>query len=290
MDDRTSLDFLGAEVVYRGIGGEGTDLAYFVGRGDRIASGETFVDRFGTLPFATKYQGYFYFPQLNYRGLHTIRGTGLRFSSPFGTERHLSSLYLYQDEHTSLDPGTYSADYRALFHLDKIQFEYFAGGTFPKSDYGLYRTGILFFYRPSERGDFFAQVGIPWWEPMEQITIEHFYFLFEPRIRFDPLSVILTLFWHPRYYEMAETGDFGDADIHFNFLFGNPNEDTVTGGLETTLQLDTNDINQDFGVITSPYLQAAVGGVVWNFTVNVNLVPYELETLVEGVIGIKAEF
>ena len=290
LDNRTSLDFLGAEIVYRDIGGEGTDLTYFIGRNDRIASGEDFIDRFGTLPFTTKYQGYFYFPVQNYRGIHRVRGTGLRFTSPFGTERHLSAFYLYQDDHEDLDPGTYSTDYRALFHFDQLQFEYFAGSTFPKADYGVYRTGFLLYYNPSDRGDFFAQVGVPYWESMDQLTIEHFYFLFEPRIHFDPLSIILTLFWHPKYYAMAETGDFGDADIHFNFLFGNPLENQVTGGLETTLQINTDDINKDFGVVTSPYLQANAGGVVWNFAVNVTLLPYDLETLVEGVVGIKAEF
>jgi hypothetical protein len=288
--NRTTLDFLGAEVVYRGIGSEGTNLTYFVGENDRIASGEDFVEHFGTLPFETKYKGYFYFPEQDYRGLHRVDGTGLKVDTDLGSSWHRSSLYLYQDAHTGMDPGTYSSDYRAQFHSDKINFEYFAGATFPRDEYGLYRTGMLFHYQPSERGEFFAQVGIPWWEPLNRLTIEHFYFLFEPRVHFYPLSIILTLFWHPEYYQMQQTDDLGTTDIHVNFLFGKPNEDPVTGGLETTLQLNTEQINKDYEFITTPYLQAATGGVIWNFSVNFTLLPYAHDTLVEGVVGIKAEF
>ena len=81
----TTLDFLGAEVVYRDIAGEGSDLTYFLGTYDRFADGDDFIDQFGAVPFGTDYQGYFYFPELNYRGLHRVQGTGLEFSTPFGT-------------------------------------------------------------------------------------------------------------------------------------------------------------------------------------------------------------
>ena len=289
-DHRTSLDFLGAEVIYRGIGAEGTNLTYFVGENDRIASGEDFIDHFGTRPFETKYKGYFYFPEQNYRGLHRVEGTGLKVDTDFKSSRHRSSLYLYQISHPGMGPGTYSSDYRAQFHSEQINFEYFAGATFPRADYGLYRTGMLFYYQPSERGEFFAQVGIPWWEPLNMLTIEHFYFLFEPRVHFYPLSITLTLFWHPEYYRLRETDDVGTTDVRINFLLGKPNENPVTGGLETTLQLNTEQINKDYELITTPYLQAATGGAIWNFSVNFKLLPYEHETLVEGVVGIKAEF
>ncbi|MFO7849446.1 MAG: hypothetical protein R6V67_05770 [Spirochaetia bacterium] len=290
LDNRTSLDFLGAQATYRDLGGEGTELSYFVGLADRLASGEDFPEHFGTLPFTTAYQGYYYFPRHAYRGLHRIRGTGLRFSTGFGKENHRSSFYLYQDGNPHLDPGTYSGDYRGQFSSESLQLEYFAGVTFPKGDYGIYRTGMLLYYSPSERGDFFAQVGIPWWEPMNRLNIEDFYFLFEPRIHFDPLSVILTLFWRPEYYSMAETGDSGDADINVNFLLGDPMENQVTGGIETNLKMDTKNISQDLSLSTSPYVRALAGGVIWNFSVNFNLYPFEPSNLAEGVIGIKAEF
>ncbi|MFP4490271.1 MAG: hypothetical protein ACLFNZ_02245 [Spirochaetaceae bacterium] len=290
LDKQTSLDFLGAQVTYRDLGGENTELSYFVGLADRLVSGEDFPEHFGTLPFSTAYQGYYYFPQNAYRGLHRIKGTGLRVSTGFGSEQHRSSFYFYQDGNSNLDPGTYSGDYRGQFSFEDLQLEYFAGTTFPEGDYGLYRTGVLLYYSPSERGDFFAQVGIPRWQPLERLTIEHFYFLFEPRVHFDPLSVILTLFWRPEYYSMAQTGDSGKADINANFRVGDPFEDRITGGVETNLKMDTENISQDMQLSASPYVKALAGGVIWNFSLHFNILPYDLSSLVEGSIGIKAEF
>lgn len=289
LDNQTTLEFQGAEITYRNLFESNTDMTYFVGRAARLASAEIFPDLFGSLPIATKYQGYLYFPDREYRGIHTVNGTGIGLSSSFGTEWNRSTLYFYQDSY--LGEGYYSADAQFLANFEKIKMELFAGGSFPQGDYGLYRAGLLFYYRPAERGEFFTQIGVPYYKPLEEFNINNLYFLFEPRIHFNFVSVILTLFWHPGYYLMETTGEEGSTDIHFNLQFGNPLANPISGGIETNFNLNSQTgSTQDFNITTTPYLSAVTSGVVWNFMVNVNLLPFDLENMVEGVVGVKAEF
>jgi hypothetical protein len=288
LGNNTYLEFQGAQIVYRDLL-PGTDLTYFTGRNDRFASGELFPDYFGSTPLASRFQGFLYFPENAYRGIHTVNGTGVELSSSFGTEWSRSALYLYQDGY--LGSGIYSTDLSYAMDVGELKLESFLGGTFPVQSYGAYRAGMLFYYRPSERGEFFAQVGVPYWTPPDLFRIDNIYFLFEPRVHFDPVSIILTLFWHPAYYLMQSTGELGSADIHLNFLIGDPTENPITGGIETNFTIDTTtSFAQDFGIVTTPYLSAVTSGVVWNFMLNVQLVPYSLSTMFEGIIGVKAEF
>ncbi|MFW6360581.1 MAG: hypothetical protein ACOC2R_02420 [Spirochaetota bacterium] len=290
LDNQTTLQFQGARITYRNLFETPTDLTYFVGRNDRLGSADVFPSVFGSIPIATKYQGYLYFPQNEYRGIHTVNGTGIELSSTFGTEWNRSSLYLYQDGY--LGEGTYSADARFLANFEKLKMELFGGATFPQADYGLYRAGVLFYYRPAEKGEFFSQIGIPYFAPMDTLNINDFYFLFEPRVHFEHVSVILTLFWHPSMYLMQSTGDEGSADVHFNLMFGNPLENPISGGLETNFTLETAaSSSQDFEIKVTPYLSAITSGVIWNFMINVRALPYSFdEEMFEGVIGVKAEF
>ncbi|HDQ14919.1 MAG TPA: hypothetical protein ENN41_08925 [Sediminispirochaeta sp.] len=289
LDKQTNLEFRGADIIYRGVFGSDVDLSYFIGHKQRLVSAETFPDVFGSRPISTKYQGYLYFPKLEYRGIHSVRGTGLEFSSDFGDENIRGNLYLYQD--SLLPEGNYSTDVQFMLSQEQLKIELFAGASFPQGEYGLYRGGFLFYYRPAERGEFFAQIGLPYYRPFEQLTIDDFYFLFEPRVHFDYVSIITTLFWHPERYLMQETGDAGSADIHFNLLFGDQEKNPITGGFETNFNLETSDTGiQDFSITTSPYLSAVTSGVIWNFMVNVTLLPYSLEDMFEGIIGVKAVF
>ena len=289
MDKQTTLQFQGAMISYRNMFDSYTDLTYFVGRNERLASAEFFPKYFGSRPITTKYQGYLYFPENEYRGIHTVNGTGIQLSSSFGSDLSRTNLYFYQDSY--LGEGTYSADLQFLVNYDNLKLELFAGGSFPESDYGLYRAGMMFYFSSGDRGEFFSQVGVPYYKPFDEFNINTLYFLFEPRIHFDLVSVILTLFWHPGYYLMDATGEEGSADIHFNLQFGDPLESPLSGGLETNFTLVTETSSgQEFEITTTPYLSVVTSGVVWNFMVNLTLVPYTLEELVEGVIGIKAEF
>jgi len=289
LDSQTTLEFQGARITYRNMFDSYTDLSYFVGRNERLASAEFFPEYFGSRPITTKYQGYLYFPENEYRGIHTINGTGIQLSSSFGSDQSRTNLFLYQDSY--LGEGNYSADIQFLANYDNLKLELFAGGSFPEGDYGLYRAGLMFYFSSGERGEFFSQVGVPYYKPLEEFNINNFYFLFEPRIHFDLVSVIMTLFWHPGYYLMETTGEEGSADIHFNLQFGDPLKSPLSGGLETNFTLVTETSSgQEFEITTTPYLSVVTSGVVWNFMVNLTVVPYELEEFVEGVIGIKAEF
>jgi len=288
-ENQTNLQFQGAQIVYRNMFGSFTDFSYFIGRNDRLASAEIFPSYFGSKPIATKYQGYLYFPEQEYRGIHTINGTGLQLSSSFGSDSTRTNISFYQDSY--LGEGNYSGDIQFLANYEKLKLELFAGGSFPEGDYGLYRSGLMFYYSSGDRGEFFSQVGVPYFKPFEDFNINSFYFLFEPRIHFDIVSVILTLFWHPEYYLMETTGEEGSADIHFNLLFGDPLKSPLSGGLETNFTLKTDPgSSQDFEITAAPYLSVVTSGVVWNLMVNFTLLPYSVEDLVEGVIGIKAEF
>ncbi len=290
IDNQTTLQFEGARITYRELFNTPTDLTYFIGKNDRLASAEAFPKVFGSIPIATKYQGYLYFPNNEYRGIHTVNGTGIEVSSTFGTDWSRSFFYLYQDGY--LGEGHYSADARYLANIDKLKLEFFGGASFPRDSYGLYRAGMLFYYRPAERGEFFTQIGIPYYEPFDTLNINDFYFLFEPRIHFEYVNVILTLFWHPSMYLMQESGDEGSADVHFNLMFGDTMTSPISGGLETNFTLETeSSSSQDFEIKVTPYLNAITSGVMWNFMVNVKLLPYSLdEDMIEGVIGVKAEF
>lgn len=290
VENQTTLQFQGAQISYRELFGTATDFTYFVGRSDRLASAEVFPTEFGSVPIATRYQGYLYFPQNEYRGIHSVNGTGIELSSSFGTQWNRSSVYLYQD--SSLGEGNYSADARFLANFEKLKLELFGGASFPQKSYGLYRGGVLFHYSPAERGEFFSQIGLPYYDPAESLNINDFYFLFEPRVHFEYASVILTLFWHPAMYNMQPTGDDGSADINFNLQFGNPQKSPLSGGVETNFTLETEASSaQDFKLKVTPYLSAITSGVMWNFMINVNLLPYSLdEDMVEGIIGVKAEF
>ncbi|MCK5201372.1 MAG: hypothetical protein KAR21_23620, partial [Spirochaetales bacterium] len=120
--------------------------------------------------------------------------------------------------------------------------------------------------------------------------IDRLFFLFEPRIKLNPVTIILTLFWHPGYYLQEETPDLGSSDVHINFMIGNPEISTFSGGLEGSVTFDSSASSDQFGVVVSPYISAITSGVIWNIMLNTNLFPYSLNDMFEGVISVKAEF
>ena len=168
--------------------------------------------------------------------------------------------------------------------------EAFLGASFPASSYGLYRGGFLFYYSPGTTGEFLAQVGVPQWNPAEEFTIDRLFFLFEPRIKLNPVTIILTLFWHPGYYLQEVTPDLGSSDVHINFMIGDPEISTFSGGLEGSVTYNSSAISDRFGVVVSPYISAITSGVIWNIMLNTNLFPFSVNDMFEGVISVKAEF
>lgn len=266
------------------------NLQYFTGETDVLASGDEFVKSFGTAPFASHVRGYSYFPTGTvYDGLHTINGTGIKFYAPKLGENLQLAWYLYQD--TVLGKGSFSTDFRSLLNFDDLKIETFLGSSFPVSSYGLYRGGILFFYSTGLGGEFLTQIGVPRWNPAEAaaLTIDMFYFLFEPRIRFDLFAIILTVFWHPEYYKNAKTNELGTIDFNANFAFGDLRKTTTLGGIEGNVNLSSG-AGRQMNVRASPYISINTSGIIWDFKINFNVFPYALEHLFEAFVGMKTEF
>jgi hypothetical protein len=280
------LTFKLAKVVIRDIFGLPVDFAYFSGENATFASGDAFPQRFGATPFATDFRGYRYFPEgIRYDGIHTVDGTGGEIST-MPTDWLFAALYAYQDAY--IGAGYYSGDLRGMLSFPRVKLEAFVGGTYPSATYGVYRGGLLFYYDTGSGGEFLTQIGIPRWDPMTAFGIDLFYFLFEPRVHVDPLTIFVTLFWHPEYYLQQATNELGSVDINVKFLFGDRTVHTATGGVETTFAVRTTQAEQ-FSAKVSPFVSIVTAGVLWDIKVNVNLFPFDLNNIAEGIIGIRAE-
>jgi hypothetical protein len=286
-----NLAFRGAYVIMRNLFGIPLDLTYFTGENDVFGTGAIFPTYFGAKPIASRFSGYLYFPeesQVRYEGIHTVSGTGLKIASGFGSNVNLTSLYLYQDSY--LGTGTYSLDMLTAFNTEFFKMEGFLGASYPVSVYGYYRAGLLLFYDTGQGGEFLTQIGIPRWDPQtDPFAIDLFYFLFEPRVRFDFFSIILTLFWHPEYYLQTETNELGSADINSNFQFGNPDTSITSGGIEAKLSLSTTAAEQ-FRAVIAPYFSTITSGVIWDIKVNTQVFPWDVAEMFEMFVGVRAEF
>ena len=270
------------------------DVGYFMGEGDILCEGATFTSLFGTWNFATAYTGYSYFSIDNlYEGITRINGTGIKISSDLGTESLRVQGYTYQDN--SLEKGEYTSVIRGLFDTEYLKTEVFISASYPQSTAGTYGAGLMFYYQPSDVGEFFTQIGIPRWDPgNDSFDVDLFYFLFEPRLKFGLLSVNMTYLLRPAVYLNQLTGEEGNMDLNINFLLGRPEVTPISGGLESTMKLNTNagdDPDSNFFNLTvSPYFGAITAGVVWDFKFKVNIVRNESTPMFEGFVGVKAEF
>ena len=266
------------------------DFTYFVGEGDLICEGSSFTRLFGTWNFSTNYAGYLYFPNsILFEGISKVDGTGLSFSSDFGKENIKAYLYTYQDN--SLGLGYYSSIGRFLFNMDILKLECFLKGSYPYGNSGLYSGGLMFYLKPAEAGEFFAQIGVPEWDPEgEPFGIDNFYFLFEPRLNLGMVSVVMTYFLHPGYYLYQTTNEEGNMDLNLNFMIGKPEVTPISGGLETTFKMASGTNENFFNLSVSPYFGAMTSGVVWDCKLKINIIHDDSSPMFEGFIGIKAEF
>jgi len=285
-----SLDFHAAEVSINDLFELPFSISYYTGIIDDFCTGDIFHTYFGTGLIEPNLSGYMAFGTgVNYDGLHSVAGTGISVSSNFGTEWNYTRAYLYQDAH--LGSGFFSADLRSAFNLGDLKLEGFAGASFPVSTAGIYRGGFLLYYKASETGSFLAQIGIPRWDPaVDTFGINLFYFLFEPRLNFGIFGINLTFFWHPAYYLNIATNEAGSIDLLVDFEIGDIEEFPVTGGLSTRLSYNAVLTTDQFETIIAPYLGVVTSGVLWDFKLNVNILPFDLATMFEGYIGIRAEF
>ena len=256
--------------------GTPVDLAAFVGHLDTFGTGSDFSARFGASDFATKYRGYMYYPDgiggdasRRYDGLHEVYGTGVRVSLP--GESVLPFFYFYQD--SWLGAGYWSADARVLLDADRVKLEAFAGASFPVSAAGTYRGGFLFYYDTGAVGEFFAQIGVPRWDPTQAFGMDMLYFMFEPRVRFGAGMLTLSLFFHPAWYLQSETGESGAMELRTDLSFGELREGQQRGGVEVELSYDPNLGVDALTLNAAPYLQLIRNGVRWDMRLALRAFP-----------------
>jgi hypothetical protein len=286
----TYLAFVAAEVSINEMFELPFSFSYYTGSIDNFCSGNIFHTYFGTRIIKPDSSGFLAFGDgINYDGLHSVAGTGIALSSDFGTEWNLTKAYIYQDAY--LGTGYYSADIRSAYNLGDLKLESFIGASFPVSTAGIYRGGLLLSYKASETGNFFAQIGIPRWDPVsEPLEINLFYFLFEPQLNFGLFGINLSFFWHPSYYHNTATNEEGSIDLLVDFGVGDMEVFPVTGGLSAKLNYNAASAASQFETIVSPYLSMVASGVLWDFKVDVKVLPLDAATMFEGYIGVRAEF
>jgi hypothetical protein len=292
------LDFLSASMTIRDIFGAPLNISYFIGQNDLFCSGAGF-EQFGAGPIMTRYRGFLYFPSTDltlspiYDGIYRVQGTGAKIelvpsSSAFGID-----MYLYEDTHnppfTTL--GSYSGDLRFLLNFQALKLEAFVGGTYaPSTLYGLYRAGLLF-YAADRNVEFLAQIGIPRWDPGVDATlsVNLFYHLVEPRLHLGLFSIVPTFFWHPGYYMQASyPSELGTFDVNLNMYVGDEAKTAFQGGAETNFHFQSS--SGVFTVKASPWVGFSTPGVLWTLKVNVKLWPFNVNDMLDGFVGVRAEF
>jgi hypothetical protein len=304
-DPDSGLFFKTAKITVRELFSLPLDLTYFIGYNDTFGSGEDYSYRFGTPPAATRYRGYLHFPDsVEYDGLHQIKGTGLQLEHAGPKERAFLSLYAYQDSLVDADDdpltplvfetGYYSADTRALLRFQDVILEAFAGGTFPApGSADFYCRGGLLFYAFNKDVEFLTQLGVPRWSPLhEQLDIDFFYLLVEPRVHAGPISIIPTFFWRPAYYLQQATLE-KSFDMNLDLRLGRMESSKVLGGLESnvvyTIEENGTEVNELRAKVT-PYVQFLTAGAVWEVRVDAKVWPFALDDLIECFLTVKAEF
>ncbi len=146
------------------------------------------------------------------------------------------------------------------------------------------------YYDTGSGGQFFTEIGIPRWDPVNQaLNLDLFYLLFEPRLDFGSFAIIPTLFWHPAYYEDQPTNQVSTSNVNVLFRFGNPNVDPTTGGFETELDYSTVGSSQ-ISTYVSPYLRVVASGIIWRMKVNLKVFPFSTSDLVEAFFGVQTQF
>ncbi len=265
-------------------------MTYFTGILDPVVSGRDFPRIFGARPIASSILGYLYYPgDINYEGIHQPSGTGFRLSTENINSWFYGSAALYQDGY--LGPGKYSAEIRSMINLPNFKMEAYLGASFPVSSAGLYRMGLLLFYSSNKGGEFLTQIGIPRWDPGVDtgFNINHFFFLFEPRVKLGNLTIYLTLFWHPEYYLLSATGEAGAMDINTKFMFGNVFEKGMSGGIENMIRINPYS-SQQLEISLAPFYSIITNGVIFDFKLKSRVFPFSVDGLVQGYIGIRTEF
>jgi hypothetical protein len=307
-NNQATLSIRYVEATVRELFGKPLELSFFIGHYDGLGSGDDFQELFGTVPIGTDVRGFFYYPDglggdptLRFNGaIHSILGTGMVLRGTIH-EKVIPSLYIYQDlsfqnEQTgSYDPGHYSGDFRLLANSEYAKFEGFMGITYINEENPVLRGGVLGYFTSGPFG-LLIQAGLPYWQAGEEIDIDNFYFLLEPRFRFDKMGVNFTFFYHPIYYMNRlitdENGveESGISDLTLKVFYGDINRSSFETGLETTLGLRIHD-GEDITLWLSPFFRTVTSGLIWDFKVRFNPLYFkEGGDFAEAFIGIRTAY
>ncbi|MFP4483233.1 MAG: hypothetical protein ACLFO1_00110 [Spirochaetaceae bacterium] len=289
-----TLIFQSASITIRELFDSPLNMSYFTGRTDRFGTSDGFIALFGTDDFGTHFAGYNTFPDgVAYEGFYQIEGTGISLHTNPLAKAYVISAHTYQDPR--LGTGKFSSDLRFMANSDFLKAGLFVGASYPMAAYGIYRAGLLTYFQTSGRGDvqgqFFTQLALPRFDPANaaDISLEDFYFLFEPRLRFEAFSLLLTLFWHPDYYLQSATNEGGALDANIRAILGNPTTSQIRGGLDTRMTYNPG-ADQQLAVRVVPFLRVAASGILWDFAVRARVYPFSLQESFDGLIGITTEF
>jgi hypothetical protein len=295
-----SLSFLSASMTIRDVLNLPVNVSYFIGANDVLCSGDGFT-QFGVAPIMTAYRGFMAFPTgPMYDGIYQVWGTGMHLQYVPQVETASIDLYVYEDTHPPYPGGAtplivsavnWSADIRFLLNLSGAKLEAFAGATLTptESQYGLYRGGLLF-YAADRNVEFLAQIGIPLWDPAtDPLSVDLFYLLVEPRLHLGIVSIVPTFFWHPRGYMQAiNPTEVGSFDVNLNIFAGDVTRSALQGGIESNITFRSS--AGQVGARVSPWLGFSTQGIIWTLKVTANLIPFNLATVFEGFVGVRAQF
>jgi hypothetical protein len=289
LDERLSLS--SASVIVRDLFGAPIDLTYFIGEYDRFVNGDVFPDRFGTDPVGSFYRGLLYFPDsVSYDGTHLADGTGIAIALRGLTDWFYLDGAVYQDAY--LGRGYYSTDMRAAVNFQAFKAEAYVGASFPQTPLGTYRAGLLLYYAPIPATHFLAEVGVPRFAPGsgEVFSLEDVLIRFEPRVYVGIVSLAVSILWHPEFYLNQPTGEGGESDMVVRLVAGNINENVISGGVEGAAHLPSGFATENLEVVAAPFVTIASSGVLWDFKVNFNVLPFSVSDLFEAYIGVRTEF
>jgi hypothetical protein len=302
MKNQGTLGFRVAKATARDLFNKSLELSYFIGEADNFCNGDEFSSRFGVNPIGSEFRGFFYFPNgiggditRQYNGIHGVRGTGLSLAITAG-ESFVPMLYLYQDfSYSRLVNGNlvgnrYSGDLRFLVNRESVKLEAFGGVSLNGGLDTNIRGGLMAHFSSRRTVEFLLQGGIPGWEMGEDVSIDNFYFLMEPRLIFETFGFYVTFFYHPlEYIHIKTPEERGKADINVKFLSGNSSTG-FSWGLETTMGLKIDGM-EDFSVWVSPFAGFMASGLRWDAKLRLNALEWETPPeMFELFIGVRTAF
>ena len=292
LNNAGSFEFGTAKAVIRDLFNLPLDMTYFVGRGDAFCTGDEFNANVGT-----NYRGLFYFPDgiggnisRRYDGIYRAEGTGFSFAFT-KWNLFIPMLYLYQN----YSPADYlessgkvpfwSGDLRLLVNQPMFRLEAFGGISW--KDSARLRGGILTHFRPGRGVEFLFQGGITGWDLEQDLTIDNFFFLLEPRFTFGIFGIYTTMFFHPVIYQNIKTaGEQGKVDLNLKF-FAKPFNTEFYTGIETNIKINIVRTGE-FYLYADPYVSFNSGGIKWDAKLRFNLLSLDHpEQLFEIFIGIN---